>query len=54
MPEYGYRCEACGKRFTKIMGMAEHDRARVKCPKCSSGKVRQTVGSFVPITSKKS
>jgi len=54
MPEYVYRCEACGKRFSKIMGIKEHETAKVACPKCASRKVRQQVAGFSAITSKKS
>jgi putative FmdB family regulatory protein len=54
MPQYEYRCEDCGKKFTKIMGIKEHDTAKVTCPKCSSKKVVQQINRFVPITSKKS
>jgi putative FmdB family regulatory protein len=54
MPQYDYRCKDCGKKFTKIMGIKEHDTAKVKCPKCDSLEVTQLISSFVPITSKKS
>ncbi len=54
MPEYSYRCEACGKNFGKSMGMKEHETAVIACPKCSSKKVRQKINQFTPITSKKS
>lgn len=54
MPTYSYRCEACRKTFTNQMTMAEHDKTRVKCPKCGSRKARQQFGSFSVKTSKKS
>ncbi len=54
MPEYGYRCAKCGKSFNLVMGVIEHEKAKVKCPKCSSSTVVQKVSAFVPITSKKS
>ena len=54
MPDYEYRCEECGKRFSVTMGIKAHDTAKVKCPKCSSRKVRQRVSAFHAITSKKS
>ena len=54
MPEYAYRCEDCGKGFTKVMGIKEHGSKKVACPKCSSKKVKQQVALFRPITSKKS
>lgn len=54
MPTYTYRCEACRKAFSLQMTMSEHDKKRVKCPKCGSRKVRQHFGSFGVKTSKKS
>lgn len=54
MPEYVYKCEACGKSFTKTMGILKHDTAKIKCPKCKSAKVRQKITSFGVITKKKS
>lgn len=54
MPTYSYRCEACRKTFSLQMTIAEHDKKRLRCPKCSSRKVRQQLGSFGVKTSKKS
>jgi putative FmdB family regulatory protein len=54
MPEYDYKCEACGKSFSVTLGIAEHEKKRIKCPKCDSRKVRQRISSFVAMTSKKS
>ena len=54
MPEYSYKCEACGKVFTITIGIVKHETARVACPKCSSRKVRQAISSFSAITKKKS
>ena len=36
------------------MTMAEHDKARAKCPKCGGRKIQQQFGSFSVKTSKKS
>ena len=54
MPEYVYRCEACGNSFTKTMGILQHETAKIKCPKCKSVEVRQTITSFGVATKKKS
>jgi len=54
MPTYSYRCQACRKSFLRQMTIAEHDKARTKCPKCGSRKVRQKIASFGAVTSKKS
>jgi putative FmdB family regulatory protein len=54
MPTYEYACTACGKKFALTMTFANHDRARPKCPKCGSGKVRQRFSAFSAKTAKKS
>jgi putative FmdB family regulatory protein len=54
MPEYDYKCEGCGKSFTKTMGILEHDTAKIKCPKCRSVRVRQKITNFAVTTKKKS
>ena len=54
MPTYTYECQECKKPFELTMKISEHKKKKVKCPKCNSGKVRQTVSSFQTITSKKS
>ena len=54
MPEYVYKCEACGEIFTRTMGILKHDTAEIKCPKCKSAKVRQKITSFGVTTKKKS
>ena len=53
MPTYDYRCEACNKSFSLAMSMKEHDEKKIKCPKCSSVRVKQKVSSFFAITSHK-
>jgi len=54
MPTYDYMCKKCKKKFSLVMRISEHDRKRVKCPKCSSTQVAQSVQSFFTTTSKKS
>jgi len=54
MPTYEYSCNACGKKFTLIMGIAAHEKKRPKCPKCGSGSVAQRFSGFFSKTSRKS
>ena len=54
MPYYEYLCQACKKKFFLPLTVAEHDRARVKCPKCGSVKLEQQWAAFYATTSKKS
>lgn len=54
MPEYSFRCQKCKKSFAKLMTFSQHDTVKPTCPKCSSRKVFQKVGSFAAITAKKS
>jgi putative FmdB family regulatory protein len=54
MPTYSYRCEKCGKRFTRAERISAHGRGRVACPKCRSTKVSQELRFFFAKTAKKS
>jgi putative FmdB family regulatory protein len=53
MPDYGYRCKKCNKKFSAIHTFAEHDDARVRCPKCKSRSVERTITAFFAKTSRK-
>ena len=54
MPTYGYRCETCSEIFERRETIAEHEAARVKCPKCGSEKVARVFSAFYAKTLKKS
>lgn len=54
MPTYGYVCKKCGKKFTVVMRISEHDAKKARCPKCASSRVEQQIHSFFANTSKKS
>jgi len=54
MPTYSYRCDKCGKRFSRAERISAHGRGRVACPKCKSTKVSQEMRSFFAKTAKKS
>ncbi|MGB9604182.1 MAG: FmdB family zinc ribbon protein [Verrucomicrobiia bacterium] len=56
MPTYEYRCDKCGKKFTLVMRISEHDekKGKLACPKCGSKNVTQEIQPFFANTSKKS
>ncbi len=54
MPTYEYRCEKCGKKFSRVEPISQHGGKRPKCPKCNSVKVTQIFSSFFAKTGKKS
>ena len=54
MPTYQYRCEKCGEVFEHIEHVAEHETARLRCPKCASEAVQHQPTQFFAKTSKKS
>jgi putative FmdB family regulatory protein len=54
MPTYDYECKKCGKKFSQVTTISEHDRKRPRCPKCSSTEVGQLVEEFFAVTSRKS
>lgn len=53
MPHYEYLCQACNKKFSLVLSVAEHDKDKIKCPKCGSTKVEQQWAAFFATTSKK-
>lgn len=54
MPHYEYLCQACNKKFSSVLTAAEHDKGKIKCPKCGSFNVEQQWAAFYATTSKKS
>ena len=54
MPTYEYECRDCGRKFSLIMSMAEHGKAKAACPKCKGKKVIQVISTFIAKTSRKS
>jgi putative FmdB family regulatory protein len=54
MPTYQYRCDKCGKKFERSETIAEHEVAKLKCPKCGRKKVSYVPGNVFVVTSKKS
>ena len=53
MPDYGYRCRKCSKKFSVTHTFAEHDSARARCPRCKSRSVERTIAPFFAKTSRK-
>ena len=54
MPCYEFYCEDCKKPFEIILTLAEYEKNKVKCPKCSGKHVHQEAAAFFAVTSKKS
>lgn len=54
MPTYEYICEKCKKHFSLTITIAEHEKKKIRCPKCKTVRVKQQITSFQAITSKKS
>ena len=53
MPTYNYRCDKCGKAFERTETISEHEKAKLKCPKCKR-KVTAVPSRVYVMTSKKS
>ena len=54
MPTYEYSCTKCAKKFTVVLGIAEHEKKPPACPKCGSKAVAQRFSGFFSKTSRKS
>ncbi len=47
MPLFEYRCEACGKRFEKlVLGGRE---AEIVCPDCGSAEAERQLSTFATV-----
>ena len=54
MPTYDYKCDSCGKEFSRTETMAERTAKPVNCPKCDSDKVERVFSEFFAKTIRKS
>jgi len=54
MPNYVFRCGACGEQFERTMSVAERGQATPKCPQCGSERVKPVLSGFFAKTSRKS
>ena len=54
MPTYEYQCLDCKKSFSLMLSIAEHDKAKIACPKCKGKQVKQVPSTFITKTSRKS
>lgn len=54
MPLYEFACLDCGKEFTVVLSVREHDRKTVTCPHCKSKLVEQLVTTCEVVTARKS
>jgi putative FmdB family regulatory protein len=54
MPTYEYECRDCKKKFSEILSISEHEKSKVRCPKCKGRKVQQRISTFTTKTSRKS
>ncbi len=54
MPSYEFECLDCKKSFALVLSIREREKGDIKCPQCSSKKVRSLITPFQTKTSKKS
>jgi putative FmdB family regulatory protein len=54
MPTYEFDCLKCGRKFTLVLSLRDHEKENVSCPRCKSKKVEQLVTSCQVVTSRKS
>jgi putative FmdB family regulatory protein len=54
MPVYEYHCDKCQREVTLTLSIREHEKSKVKCPKCASKALRPLLSTFVSQTSRKS
>jgi putative FmdB family regulatory protein len=54
MPVYEYYCDKCERDVTLTLTVSEHEKGKMKCPKCGSKALRKLLSKFLTQTSRKS
>jgi putative FmdB family regulatory protein len=54
MPLYEYSCRKCGKKFSEVLTIKEHEKKKIQCPKCQSSEVQKIIEPFFAKTARKS
>jgi len=54
MPVYEYYYDKCEREVALTLSIREHDKGRIKCPKCGGEALRPLLSTFMSQTSKKS
>jgi putative FmdB family regulatory protein len=54
MPLYEYLCSKCGKKFSEVLTIKEHETKKVRCPKCQSSELQKIIEPFFAKTARKS
>ncbi len=55
MPEYEFYCRKCGKPFTAVMHVKEHDADVAECPDChGKQEVERRLSDVNVVTTRKS
>ena len=54
MPVYEYYCDKCQREVTHTLSISEHEKGKIKCPKCGDKALRALVSTFFSQTSRKS
>jgi putative FmdB family regulatory protein len=54
MPVYEFACLECGKEFSRVLAVREHEDTHVSCPYCQSKAIERLVTTCETITPKKS
>ena len=54
MPVYEYYCDKCQREVEFTLSISEHEKGKIKCPKCGGKALRPLVSTFFSQTSRKS
>lgn len=54
MPLYEYVCRKCGKKFSEMLTIKEHETKKIHCPNCQSTDLEHVLEPFFAKTSNKS
>jgi len=54
MPVYEYECRGCRQRFTESMSIDDHEKRKLRCPRCKSQDTDALIEAPYVATTKKS
>lgn len=53
MPLYEYVCKKCGRKFSEVLSIHDHDTKKIECPACKGTELEKVIEPFFAKTTSK-
>jgi putative FmdB family regulatory protein len=53
MPLYEYVCKKCGRKFSEVLSIRDHDTKKIECPACKGTELEKVIEPFFAKTTSK-